>query len=74
MGRVSGASRRVDPRALTLLLAAALAGAGAALLAVAPAEPLLRAPAGTAAWLLLGALAVAFFVTELGQALVEVRR
>ncbi|MGI4894986.1 MAG: hypothetical protein ACRYF3_07735, partial [Janthinobacterium lividum] len=74
MGRTDGArARRVSPGRLTLLLTAALALAGAALLGVAPGHTLLGAPTGTTWWLLLAALVVALFVTELGQALVEMR-
>ena len=76
MQRAGGSLRGwwADPRVLTLLLAGALAAAGAALLAVVPAAPLLPAPTGPEGALLLAGLLVAFFVTELGQALVEVRR
>jgi diguanylate cyclase (GGDEF)-like protein len=63
-----------QPRNLTLALAVALAVAGVALSWDEMALPLLTVPAGSTAVLGLAALAVIFFVTELGQALVEVRR
>ena len=72
---VSAARRwRLDPRALTVALTGALAVAGLVLTGVAPAAPLRPAPEGAAAGVILLVLAVAFFLTELGQALVEFRQ
>ena len=84
MGAI-GAGRTVPPPAtmrntlltplnLTLALTVALAAAGTALTLNAADVPVLHSPAGSTAALGLAALTVAFFVTELGQALVEVRR
>jgi diguanylate cyclase (GGDEF)-like protein len=65
-----------DPTSLTLALTTTLAGLGMALVALAPTAPLLAQVAlgrvGTAA--LLAGFGVAFVATELGQAIVEVRR
>jgi diguanylate cyclase (GGDEF)-like protein len=63
-----------EPRNLTLALASVLAAAGVALSLHEVEAPLVAAPAGSTAVLALAALGVMFFVTELGQALVEVRR
>ena len=65
---------RLDPRTLTLALTGALAVAGLVLTGVAPAAPLRPAPEGAAAGVILLVLAVTFFLTELGQALVEFRQ
>jgi diguanylate cyclase (GGDEF)-like protein len=62
------------PTAQTVALTAALAVAGIALAVNAPADPLLDFDAGSWTIALAVALALAFFVTELGQALVEVGR
>ena len=58
----------------TLALTVALAVLGAVLALQAPAEPLLSAPQGAKLYVAIALLAVAFVVTELQQALVEVRQ
>jgi len=72
----SGARERwwARPIVQTVALTVVLAVAGVVLAVHAPAEPLLELDAGTWTVALVLALAVAFFLTELGQALVEVRR
>ena len=70
----AAASRLRQPVVLTLLLTLAVAGAGAALTGHVPPAALLDGPDGAPLLLVAVGLAVAFFVTELGQALVEVRR
>jgi diguanylate cyclase (GGDEF)-like protein len=64
--------RATSPTALTVALAAGLAAVGAGLAAITPSTPLLPSP--LSGGVLLAVLLLAFFVTELGQALVEVRR
>lgn len=63
-----------DPRMLTLALTGAMAVTGIALTTVAPARALLAAPGGYATGVLVLALVAAFFLTELGQALIEFRQ
>ena len=63
-----------DPKVLTLALTGALAAAGVVLTLAAPARPLLASPGGLAAGAILLALVVAFFLAELGQALIEFRQ
>ncbi len=58
----------------TLALTAGLASLGLGLAVTVPLEPLLPERSGLGTLTIVVALAVAFFVTELGQALVEVRR
>jgi diguanylate cyclase (GGDEF)-like protein len=66
--------RLCDPMVLTLALTLAMGGCGAALALAAPGAALLPGPTGGAAALALMALVAAFFLTELGQALIEFRR
>ncbi|PPK93766.1 diguanylate cyclase (GGDEF)-like protein [Kineococcus xinjiangensis] len=66
--------RLLSPPVLTSALTAVLAAAGIALTLQVPETPLLTAPSGTALLVATAALFVAFFVTELAQALVEIRR
>jgi len=63
-----------DPRVGTALLTASLITAGALLCLRLPAAPLITPPAGTSTVAVVVGLALAFFLAELGQALVEVRR
>ena len=63
-----------DPRVGTTLLTAALVTVGALLGLRLPASSLLSLPAGTSTVPVVVGLGLAFFLTELGQALVEVRR
>jgi diguanylate cyclase (GGDEF)-like protein len=62
-----------SPKVLTTTLTAALAIGGAALTATLPGKALLPSPTGHAVGIIVLVLAVAFFVTELGQALIEFR-
>ena len=63
-----------EPAGLTVLLTLLVAATGAVLLQRAGSAPLLAAPDGALLVLAAVALAATFFVAELGQALVEVRR
>ncbi|GAB7190876.1 EAL domain-containing protein [Kineococcus sp. NUM-3379] len=63
-----------NPTALTVALTLALASVGALLSSRLPHEALLPGPRGTAGLLVLLGLGLAFYLTELGQALVEIRR
>jgi diguanylate cyclase (GGDEF)-like protein len=63
-----------QPPALTLALTFALAAGGVVLSLNEVKTPLIAAPAGATAAVGLVALTIVFFLTELGQALVEVRR
>ena len=62
------------PTGQTIALTVVLAAAGAGLAVRAPARPLLAFDAGRWTVVLVLGFAVAFFLTELGQALIEVRR
>src|SRR5665647_1508520 len=69
-----GARALWGPTGQTIALTVVLASAGAGLAARAPARPLLAFDAGRWTVALVAGLAVLFFLTELGQALIEVRR
>jgi diguanylate cyclase (GGDEF)-like protein len=74
-GRVVGLRRVVaEPKVLTLALTLAIAGGGAALALASPSGALLSRPTGHALGLTVLVLAAGFFVTELGQALIEFRQ
>jgi diguanylate cyclase (GGDEF)-like protein len=63
-----------DPRTWTLLLTALMLAAGAALTALAPSRSFVPPPFHAPLPVLLVVLAIAFFLSELGMALVEFRR
>ncbi len=71
---VAPGRRWAGPTAQTIALTVLLAVAGLALAFRVPATPLLNFDAGTWTIILVLGFAVAFFLTELGQALIEVRR
>ena len=64
---------RAEPALMTVTLTGAVAAAGAALAVFAPADPLLSLPGGYPAGVILIVVASAFFLAELGQALIEFR-
>jgi diguanylate cyclase (GGDEF)-like protein len=66
--------RLADPTVLTLALAGLLLGGATALAGRMPTGSLLDLPAGTPTAAVAGALVVLFFLTELGQARIEIRR
>ncbi|GAA2724231.1 putative bifunctional diguanylate cyclase/phosphodiesterase [Cellulomonas aerilata] len=66
--------RLTDPTVLTLVLAGTLLTAAATLTRHFPTGPLLPPPAGLAPTAVAAVLAVLFFLTELGQARIEIRR
>ena len=69
-----GVCARFGPVAQTIALTVVLAASGVALAVRAPAQPLVAFDAGRWTVALVLGFAVLFFLTELGQALVEVRR